>query len=131
MPKGNFLSIKRQYMSCPVRIYVIEITYILTGHFSSISFPPVLLKREFIHFLSLIPFPEVFAHLLLCEFHYGILRDAMDVTRLPKASLSRICTNTCCVCALACVRPYTDRVASIAAAGFHFTSKSFSPAGRK
>lgn len=116
-------------MSCPVRIYVIEITYILTGHFSSISFPPVLLKREFIHFLSLIPFPEVFAHLLLCEFHYGILRDAMDVYTL--VSLSRICTNTCCVCALACVRPYTDRVASIAAAGFHFTSKSFSPAGRK
>ena len=71
-------------MSCPVRIYVIEITYILTGHFSSISFPPVLLKREFIHFLSLIPFPEVFAHLLLCEFHYGILRDAMDVYTLAE-----------------------------------------------
>ena len=71
-------------MSCPVRIYVISITYILTGHFSSISFPPVLLKREFIHFLSLFPFPEVFAHLLLCEFHYGILRDAMDVYTLAE-----------------------------------------------
>mgnify|MGYP006870577321 CR=1 FL=1 len=71
-------------MSCPVRIYVISITYILTGHFSSISFPPVLLKREFIHFLSLIPFPEVFAHFLLCEFHYGILRDAMDVYTLAE-----------------------------------------------
>lgn len=118
-------------MSCPVRIYVIEITYILTEHFSSISFPPVLLKREFIHFLSLLPFPEVFAHLLLCEFHYGILRDAMDVYTLAEGIPFQNLTNTCCVCALACVRPYTDRVASIAAAGFHFTSKSFSPAGRK
>ena len=41
----TFLSIKRQYMSCPVTIYVIEITYIVTGHFSSISFFPILLKR--------------------------------------------------------------------------------------
>ena len=109
-------------MSCPVRIYVISITYILTGHFSSISFPPVLLKREFIHFLSLLPFPEVFAHLLLCEFHYGILRDAMDVYTLAEGipfqnlyqHLLRLRVGLC-----------------IAAAGFHFTSKSFSPAGRK
>ena len=111
-------------MYSTIRIYVVSLHILLTKLFSSISFPPVLLKREFIQFLSLIPFPEVFAHFLLCEFHYGILRDAMDVYTLAGIPFQNLYQHLC-VCALACVRPYTDRVASIAAAG-SITSVLFS-----